>query len=90
MRIIRVQGSNLRVGSNFWSSEGERGVQGKIAGPPSNFEFLFHFYVTISKIFSILKSLRGVQSRSLMALGGGHPPLPPLDMYVPPPTMNFS
>ena len=73
------KGQNQGRGVTFGPQRGERGYKAKSQGPP-NFEFLLHFYVTISKIFPILKSLRGVQSRSPMAQG--ERVIPPLDMYV--------
>ena len=61
--VIRVQESKLREGVTFGP---QRGYKAKLQGAPE-FCVLLHFYVTISKISPILKSLRG-------GGGGGHPP----------------
>ena len=73
MLHIRVQGSNLRGGMDF---------QNRWGGPPK-FWVLLHFYVTISKIFPILTSLRGGRGWGLQGLrGGSYPPCPPpMDTY---------
>ena len=72
--IIRVQGSNLRGGMDF---------QNRWGGPPK-FWVLLHFYVTISKFFPILTSLRGGRGWGLKSLrGGSSPPSPPpMDTYA--------
>ena len=50
----------------------------KIAGGPPKFWVLLHLYVTISKIFPILTSLRGGRGWGLQGLrGGSYPPSPP-------------
>ena len=63
--IIRVQGSNLRGGMDF---------QNRWGGPPK-FWVLLHFYVTISKFFPILTSLRKGRGWGLQGLRrGSYPP----------------
>ena len=51
--VIRVQESKLREGVTFGPQRGRGGTRQNRRGGP-NFEFLLHFYVTISKILSIL------------------------------------